>query len=472
MNTSLNIPILVIISGLLISGCQLSTPQVSEPDLPVPDTYTLEMTGVPPANPWWEAPENRSVTRLIQSALNRNPSILIQEAKVRQAAAAVEKTNADLLPYLGWTTHASEQISHSRLSHTSKAGSSDSQTWSAGLNGSYDPDIWGSLEAEQKADVLTHQAAIEDLNETAAQLTTDIAATVVDIIAARQKVDILNSQIVTNEALLELQKLRFINGKSSALEVSQQQETLAAAKAQIPPLKRQERILLNTLDVLLGGVDRSGPVDIDPVFFNIDIPTSGIPADLLSNRPDIRAAQMRFRAAGQQVHVAKADLMPSLTISANALFSSGKLDLLLENWALTLAASLAGPLFDGGKRQAELNRTIEVGREKAQSYKKAVVQAIKEVEDSLVTLDTQAEYIHLLEEQLAASRITLKDARIQYQNGKSSYLSYLTAWGGIQRLEVQLISERALMVKEKIELYRALGWNTPDMKLRLTLTRK
>ena len=108
----------------------------------------------------------------------------------------------------------------------------------------------------------------------------------------------------------------------------------------------------------------------------------------------------------------------------------------------SLAASLAGPILDGGLRKAEVKRVEAAAREQAAGYDKAVAGAFREVEDSLVSLEKQKIYISLLNQELALARLTMKDAMLQYRNGKSTYLAYLTAWTSVERLERQLIGEQ------------------------------
>ena len=88
-----------------------------------------------------------------------------------------------------------------------------------------------------------------------------------------------------------------------------------------------------------------------------------------------------------------------------------------------------------------------------------MARAILEVEDRLVSIEKQGDYIRLLEQEREVAQLTLKDAMVQYQNGQSSYLSYLVAWTGIESLERQLVTEQAVYIKDRIGLYRALGWN-------------
>ncbi len=154
---------------------------------------------------------------------------------------------------------------------------------------------------------------------------------------------------------------------------------------------------------------------------------------------------------------ARADRLPSLTLSAEALLSSGSLDLLFSNWVTTLAASVTGPLFDAGSRAAEVDRARAAVDQHLTAYAKTVAEAVREVEDSLITEKRQTEYIILLKEQLEASRMTVNDAHLQYMNGQDNYLDYLSAWTSVQSLERQLVDEQATLIKNRVTLYRTLG---------------
>ena len=280
----------------------------------------------------------------------------------------------------------------------------------------------------------------------------------IDILSVRRQITVLKDQIALNQKILTLQEVRFMNGQADALDVSQQREALAEVKALLPPLQLEEETGLNALAVLLGKADTSGIIisqaDLPDL---IALPGTGLPADLLAARPDIRAAGLRLNEMDWQVSAARADRLPSLTLSADAVFSSSTLDLLFSNWITTLAASVTGPLFDAGYRSAEVDRAKAEADQYLTAYAQTVAQAIQEVQDCLVTEKRQTEYIDRLNEQLAASRTTVEDAHLQYMNGQDNYLSYLSAWLTAQALERQLVSEQAALVKNRVALYRALG---------------
>jgi len=285
-----------------------------------------------------------------------------------------------------------------------------------------------------------------------------IIETWLDILATRQKIAIIEEQIQTNTTLLELQEFRFANGKAKALDVSQQREALASRRSELPLLVLSERRLLNSLAFLLGKTSLADITVTEKELPEIiSLPEAGLPAELIAARPDVRSASLRLISADWAVSASRADRLPDITLSAGSAFSSGKLDILFNNWVNTLAAGITGPLFDGGVRSAEVDRTRAVAEERLTDYARTVATALKEVEDRIATETQQQKYIKRLKEQKQAAQMTLKNARLQYINGQSDYLSYLAAWTSTQNLERKLVGEDAALIKNRVALYRTLG---------------
>ncbi|PIE60914.1 MAG: NodT protein [Desulfobacterales bacterium] len=454
---------------LMISGCTALTPE-SAPSLPVvvPESYAnqpfndLGAAMATPITHWWTVLGSRELNAMVQKGLANNYDLKIRRARIAQSAAVLKKVTAARLPGLAFSIGGTRTHTRSDMKGSSPSDNS-SHSWNGNLSASYTPDIWGNTAASVRAADMALDAARQDYNETALALTTDIAERWVNLISVRERLKLLHSQIRVDTAELALQNLRFLNGKASALDVSQQRESLAKSLSGVPLLEKEEKQEMNALALLMGGTPGQ-PIALDTTTFpNMTHTTSpGIPAALLAHRPDIRAARLRLMAAREDVAAAKADLLPAFTLTASALFSSGSLDLLFQNWVSTLAGSFAGPILDGGRRRAEVERTRAVVQERLNTYAKTVATAIGEVEDSLVGIDRQAEYIQRLEEELAAAGISLKNSRVQYLNGQGSYLNYLTAWSAIKRLERQLVNERANLIKKRIALHNAMGWQAAE----------
>lgn len=456
----------VLASMMLFFGCKTFE---AAPDIPLPLTmpahFSINTGEDDVIGDWWLFFGSDELNALIKEATEGNFDLKIIKTRIAQAKARVAKEEAAFFPGLGFSIGGQKTGVQVKKSHSKSSFYDGSHSWDGSLSGSYTADVWGEANAGKQSQALSLEAAKQDLRLSTLELTAEVAETWIDIVSARNKRDILDNQIKINTTLLALQKLRFINGKASALDVSQQRQTLAEASSQVPILEKQEQILLNHLAFLSGKT----PVDFSSIHTRtlpdpLPLSSAGIPSDLLENRPDIKAAAMRLLSSRWGVATARADLLPTFKLTAQAMFSSGKLDLFFQNWVAALAGSIAGPIFDGGLRKAEVSRAEAVVREQLNLYAKTVAKAIREVEDRLVTIQKQDAYIKLLEEELDLVKLTLKDARVQYQNGKTSYLSYLIAWTSIERLERQLVGERATMIKERIRLYRSLGWKQEKEK--------
>ncbi|MBU2551030.1 MAG: efflux transporter outer membrane subunit [Proteobacteria bacterium] len=451
--------IVILATCLALAACSPFQPR-SRPEAPLdmPRQYALFTEGEPGPDRWWHAFGSPELNRLVEGALSQNFDIQTAWARLRQAEAMADQARAGLRPTVSY--EAGGKIS--RLKTQKSVGQdgvlTEEQAWNMGLAASYEVDLWGRLRSRREAESLSREAAREDLDAAAVTVAAKVVETWVDVVVSRHKIAILKEQIRNNEDLLDLQRLRFSNGRAKALDVSQQREALAAARAELPLLQLQESQLLNGLALLLGKASMNG-LDLrrNEIPEPIPVPATGLPADLLASRPDVRAAGLRLRSADWEVSAARADRLPSINLSAKAAFSSGVLDLLFNNWLASLALAITGPLFDAGRGEAEVARVQAVAEELLTNYARTVATAMKEVEDSLVAESRQREYIDYLEDQFTAAGLALENARIQYRNGQSDYLSYLVAWTSVQNLERKLVGERAALIKNRVALYRALG---------------
>jgi outer membrane protein TolC len=310
----------------------------------------------------------------------------------------------------------------------------------------------------QKAEGLQAFAAREDLEAAAVTVSAVMVDTWAELLGVRQQTAILAGQIEVSQSLLELQRFRFQNGLSTALEVSQQMENLASVRADMPLLLAREQVLLNALALLTG---RAGTADLEIAQNElpelIPLPVAGIPSDLLIRRPDVRAAGIRLQSADWRIAAARADRLPSLNFISEAAFASGDFSRLFSNWLTTLSASLLAPLFDAGRRAAEVDRTRAVAEELLAEYGRTVAEAFNEVANGLALEVRQREHIDRLQEQLEAARLARQEARIRYLNGGSDYLNFLIEIQNVQSLERRIVVQQTELIRLRVGLYRALG---------------
>jgi len=230
-------------------------------------------------------------------------------------------------------------------------------------------------------------------------------------------------QLAANATLLELVELRFYKSLASALEVFQQRQVVEKSRSQIPLIEQSERLLLNELALLLGKWSSPVPsIRRDTLSMPPDVPAAGLPARLLTARPDVRAASLRLQAADWQVAAARAARFPNMRLTAKAAYQASDISLVLDNWLLSLAASLSAPLFDGRRRKAEIERLRAVVAEQLAAYRRTILVAVKEVEDALISEEKLREHVSGLEAQLGTAQHALHEARSRYGQGLNDYL--------------------------------------------------
>jgi outer membrane protein, multidrug efflux system len=449
---------IVLFSLFALSGCAtFSPPQRTEPPLELPSAFSLYTEDEPGPGQWWESFGSEELNRLVEQSLAGNFDIRSARARLDQANAQARRAGADLYPAVTGRVEAGRRRASLRTNGSS-AEITEVDEYTLGLAAGYEIDLWGRLRSARNAETLEAGAAREDIEAAAVSVSAEVVNAWTDLVALRREIVILSEQIEINEGLLRLQRLRFENGLATALDLAQQMENLASVRAEMPGLRVREQFTLNSL-ALLAGRAGTGAVLVSQQELPepIPLPENGIPADLLSSRPDVRAAGLRLNAADWRIAVSRADRLPSLNITAGAAFSSTSVDLLFSNWLTTLAANLAGPLFDGGRRSAEVERTRAVAEERLSAYGRTVAQAFREVEDGLSAEIRQREFIERLQEQLAAARLAMQEARLRYLNGTSEYVNYLLGIQNVQRLERRIVAERAELLKLRVGLYRALG---------------
>lgn len=436
----------------------------------LPSSFSLLSGQFDPSWKWWESFDDPELDALVEEALSDNLTIRQAWARLRQARAVAVRAGADLYPHLDGAGQAT------RLKQQTRNGSSETTTrseYSLGVVSGYEVDLWGRIRSEEEAARLESSATEEDVHTAANTVAGEIAGRWIQIISQRNQKRLLQAQLLTNETFLELIGLRFRKSLVSALDVFQQRQIVEAVKAEIPLVEAREQLLIHELDFLLGNPAMS-PLAISREDFPRlgQIPPTGLPADLLTNRPDVRAAGLRLFAAEWDVAAKKADRLPAIHLTGEAGFGASHLDLLFDNWILRLTGELVAPIMDGRRRLAEVDRTQAVVQENISIYRETVLMAIKEVEDALVQERKQKERIEALKAVIEVSRKALDQAVERYRNGLNDYLPVLTALLSVQTRERELIQEQALLLIYRVDLHRALGgtwmnelteWKGPDI---------
>lgn len=436
----------------LLTGCHAFAPlPVAVPELP--PAYREPTGERDPDLQWWRDLGSEDLSALVDEALRTAPDMRAALARLDQAQAAAEKTGSALWPTLGANAEAR------RAWVKPEAGSvAESDTFGLGLAASYELDLWGRVRALRQADTLAVMAGRDDLRTAALTLSGEIAGAWISLSSTRQQLAVLAEQQRTNAAILSSLELRFANSLTSALDVLQQREAMAQTETVIFPLRAEAVRLENRLNLLLGRAPGSLDLSAAAVLPQaMPMPKTGLPAQLLEERPDIRAARQRLLESGWDLAAARADRLPALRLTGNFEHSGSEAGRIFDNWLASLAASLTAPIIDGGSRRAEVKRQEAVRMERLAAYEKTVFTALSEVDTGVSAVSRQLDLVRALEAQRDAARDALASARVRYQSGVLDYDTVLSLLLKLQQLERTAVREQAALLTLQTGLCRALG---------------
>ena len=410
------------------------------------DAYSLSGAGVEPERRWWESFGDWFLDRHVAEALSGNLTLKQAHARIEQAMADEKRASSFFYPEV-----TGEASGRSDWADREKP----EDTYHAGAALSWEVDLWGRLSSAGNAAGYETMASREELEAAAMLLTARVAETYFQIIEQKLQLTLLERQIDAGETILELIELRFSYGEASVVDVYQQRQQLASTRVQVPLVQSRLRTLENRLHVQLGRSPVDGPLMTSEEFPQLpEMPSAGIPLHLLKSRPDLRRSYNRLIANDYRVAEAVADRLPKINLSGTAGYTD---TFSVEGRLLTLLLEAAAPLFDGRRREAEVEKSRAVFREDLARYSEAYLIAIEEVENALWQERYQKDLLKALEEQMRISRSNLKETGNRYRQGLTDYLPVLTALQSLQQLEREILSRQRGLISIRILLYRALG---------------
>jgi NodT family efflux transporter outer membrane factor (OMF) lipoprotein len=336
--------------------------------------------------------------------------------------------------------------------------------YSLGLRTSYELDLWGRIAAQMDAAAFDVAARDADVQSAAITLASQVASVWFQLAASEQRLEVLRRQRRINDATLSILADRFFAGQTRAADYYRQQQLVANNDGDIALATAQVATTRHALAVLVGRTPGDLPAAWQPRLGQVpSSPQIGLPAAVLGRRPDVQSSWLQVAAATQRVTVADADRYPRVTLGADLTTQSSDISELLDGWIFRLAGDLVAPIFDGGRRAAELERTEAVLRERVNAYGLVVLQAIQEVEDALIEERQQQQFVQHLQEQLTANAKVLERTRELYLAGVFDYLRVLEAQTSQQNLQVQDIAAQRDVSLRRLDLYRALAgtWSVP-----------
>ncbi|MBP8808507.1 MAG: efflux transporter outer membrane subunit [Kofleriaceae bacterium] len=457
-------PRLVIAFGLAVAACRPHK-VVHDPLPPVelPATFAAApVDGAAAPDRFWTAFADPALDRLIERALTGNFDLRAAWARVEQLGALNRQVD------LRWPeVSVGASAARSRAAIPANplfpdGSTSTSDRFGVQLEAGYEVDLFRRLASQRDAVGRDSAAVLEDTAAIAITIAAEVTAAWLDLRAARAQAAALADQLRTTEAQLTLLEERLRAGLgTSALDIFQQRSLVAQLRGQAAQTTAGEVAIAARLAALCGTTPGQLTADLDAAAPSLPevppLPAVGVPAELLVRRPDVAAARRRVEAADYRVAAAVGERYPTLRPAGSVGLSGYTIAQLIETPVYSLIASLAAPLFDGGRRKAKVAQERAVVQERLAGLAKALVSAASEVETALAGERSLLILVAETEQQLALARATLTAARDRYRDGQIDYLPVLSAIQAEQRLALATIELRRQHLGLRLALYRALG---------------
>lgn len=474
MRTSrLHIRLAAVLCACLLAGCANLAPTYVRPQAPLPGNWPQAGSIVPAATPaaapadiaWREFITDARLRQVVDVSLQNNRDLRVAVLNIEQARALHRIERAALLPEVGGAAAGSRQ----RSPATSGAGGQGSTTTSyrveLGLSG-YELDFFGRVRNLSDAALESFFAVEENRRSTQISLVAEIAGAWLTLAADTDRLQLARETLKSQQDSYELTRRRRELGGASGVALAQAQTTVDSARVDVARFTSQVAQDRNALELLAGGPlpDELLPAPLaavegdSPASLLVDVP-AGLPAEVLQRRPDVLAAERLLRAANADIGAARAAFFPSITLTASAGTQSRSLPDLFGGgsgaWSFMPQINL--PIFDAGRRRADLQMTEAQQAIEVAHYEKTLQVAFREVADALAERGTLAERLAAQQSLTEATRrsYTLSDAL--FKNGASSYLDVLDAQRSLYAARQTSITLRLSEQANRITLYKVLG---------------
>ncbi len=444
-------------AALGLAGCSL-IPTYERPAAPVAAAFSAD-AAASAATPsaaqvqWQTFFKDARLKRLIEIALSNNRDLRVAVLAIDQTRAQLQLRRADELPTLN------AGLTGTRAPNTSGV---QTTTLTAGLSvTAYELDLFGRVRALSQAAQAQLLGTEEARKTVQISLVASVAAGYLNLLTDDELLRTTRDTVSTRQESLKLTKLKFDNEAASQLDLSQAQSLLEAAKVALAQLTRQRAQDENALVLLLG---QSLPADLPAGRSLLEqdlLPAlpAGVPADVLTRRPDVRQAEQQLIANNANIGAARAAFFPRITLTGSAGVVSGDLDTLFNSGtsAWTFAPQLLLPIFDAGRNQANLE-SAKVSRDIAVAqYEKAIQSAFREVADALAGRATLGEQVRAQSAQLAAEKVRTQLTELRFKQGAASALDLLDAQRSLFAVQQATVQAHALQQQNLVSLYKVLG---------------
>ncbi|WP_160715215.1 efflux transporter outer membrane subunit [Chitinophaga solisilvae] len=460
--------ILVMAVICVTTACRVGK-DFTRPAVALPDKYrgagaatdTTSIAGIP----WKSFFTDPVLQTLIDSAIAKNFDMLTALKNVEAAERSVRASRLGNLPDINLTVQGNRNWPSKNSLNGSLSqefiGTRFMDDYNANVGLSWEVIAWGKISRLKEAALADYLRSAEASKAVQTKLVSDVAQGYYNLLMLDNQLEITKKNLALNDSTLRIMRLQYESGQTNTLAIEQTEAQRDAAAALLPKIEQQISQQENALRLLTGDLPGSiaRQANLQSVRFDGQL-SAGVPAALLSARPDVHAAEMSVMAANARTGVARANMYPALNITASAGLNAFK----ASSWFSipgslfeTVGGSITQPVFQRRKLKTEWE-TAKIEWEKSViSFRQSVLTAVGEVSDALVKIDKLKAQYSITQQRVQKLESATRNASMLYQNGMANYLEVITAQGNVLQSELDLAAIQREQLGAVTELYRALG---------------
>ena len=451
---------------VLVQSCKV-TKDYSRPELNLPGTFDdlsvkteKKVQEIPSYQQYFNDP---ALKELLDKVMVRNSDLLIASEQMLAAEAMLKSVKLNYLPDINLQVNAGVQ----RLSQNSMMGSFAGglifQEYNFAPSVSWDIDFWGKLKRQREEAMSGYLGLAENRRALRVQLIAQTAQAYYNLLSLDDQLRITQTVEKSMQETLEMLKTQYSVGDVSSLAIKQSEAQLAETRALIPDIKASIKAQENALQTLAGSypgaVTRAQ--SLQEKAFSTEL-ESGVPADLLANRPDIKQKEFELQAANARVGIARTEFYPTLKITGQGGLNAIK----ATNW-FSIPASLFGnaaagltqPVFNKRSIRSAYEQALHQREAAVHEFRKSVLVGVEEVSSSLSNITHIKEQMSEVNNRKTAMHQAIADAQMLYKYGEANYLEVLTVQQGYLQAELAHTLVIQKEINAYIALYKALGGN-------------
>lgn len=443
--------------GLFLSATFVSCKighSYTRPAMELPDSIWTRQSYLSMADlKWWEMYTDGPLRVLIEKTLEHNKDLKIAAARVKEMAAQKRISIAEMLPQVNADLAANREFENDGGDN-----SVQSNTFEGKLVLSWELDLWGRLRWGKDAAVAEYLQTVEAGRALQMTVIAEVAQAYYELVALDNELAIVKQTLTSREEGVRIARLRYHGGLTNETAYQQAQLEAARTATLIPDLERKIALKENDIAFLAGEfpnrVERS---DLLQEFNYANLLPVGLSSDLLERRPDIRQSEQELIAANAMVGASYTNMFPKLSLTGQYGLESSELSSFLKSPYAFIEGALLTPIFSSGKNRAQWKAQKAVYEQAHYSYEKSVLNAFREVRNSIVSYNKVREMCALQGRLERSAKSHVDMAQLQYINGVTNYLDVLDAQRGYFDAQIALSNAIRDELVTVVQLYKALG---------------